>query len=91
MDYLEEQTNIQSVSDGKLLVHVSTIGMASAKGLLRPGGTNAEIQLYVGSKILDGHHKQTTKSLHNVHDANDQPNCDRVNNSELSYKKGLTQ
>ena len=62
-----------------MYVHTTT----SAKGSLRPA-TKAGIQLYWEAK-LGGHPSQTNKKpLDNIHDVNDQPNCDRVNNCELS-------
>ena len=59
-------------------VHTTT----SAKSFIRPA-TKAGVQLYYKAKS-DGHPSQTNeKSLDNVHDANDQPNCDPANNCDL--------
>ena len=52
MDNLQKEIEKYRVSDDALFVHVYTT--TSAKGSLRPG-TKARIQIYLGSKILDGH------------------------------------
>ena len=67
----------------RMCIHTTT----SAKGFLRPA-TKAGIQLYYEAKS-DGHPSQETniQSLDNVHDANDQPTCDRANNCDLRVSK----
>ena len=68
------------MSDGVLVV--DECAYYDIRERFRTAG-KAGIQLYKEA-ISDGHPSQTyTKSLDNVHDANDQPNCDRANNCDI--------